>query len=138
MCGAKPKRVKMGTKTGAKIAHLDDPRDDDVQNGDEDNQPEQQGKRTDTGALQQIRHDDGRDGGHACVVKVGDELADHPQHKDETGQAGERLGDGADDVIAALDRPRSLAMLAAAFDCVVMMVTSPGLGLDCSSCGYHA
>jgi hypothetical protein len=42
--------------------------------------------------------------GHVAEVEVGDELADHQQHEDQSGQPGERLGDGGDDLVGGRHR----------------------------------
>ena len=53
------------------------------------------------GRLEQLRERDREHAGQVAVVEVGDELADHQQHEDEPGEAGERLRDRRDDVVGA-------------------------------------
>ena len=78
-------------------------------NGDEDH-PDQQPDGADVDALEDVAELDREHLGDVREVEVGDELRDQQEQEQQARQPGPRLGDRAEHVGAALDRPRAAAV----------------------------
>ncbi len=75
---------------------------DEVEHDDYQDEADQQRDRRDAGLSQPSGQRGGDDAGQVGVVEVGDELADHQQHEDQTAQAGKGLDHCGDYVVGAL------------------------------------